>query len=255
MRYYKRLKWNNTNFKIGVIYTEDYMAEKLSKYHGWPNIDTEDWQEVPEIEYLLQVAKERYKEGDEIYTATGGSKTIRCDIRIDTQGYIIANHFWDFIILYEPVKKQWAEIVQPKTITYYEHETIMDKEMTHEEAIEELKHVPVATELQKLAIRKAIANMEQCEVYDKPVEMEVIDYEDGSTYEGNRLVHGKFKGKFIASDGLGETMRAWDNARPIKPKVLEFGDWIGELKEYFPHNRKEMNQFHKEYTQYLNDNK
>jgi hypothetical protein len=141
-----------------------------------------------------------------------------------------------------------------KTITDYENDTMMDKPMTHQEAIKELKGLKKLFKVGGDAVNSvdlAIKNMEQCEVYKEPVEMEV-SYNDFKFITTQRTIEGKFIGKYIDIDGI-----SWKQARPIKPKVLSKNEWLAFKFNGTMVLAKDLNfeNIDIEYTQYLNDNK
>jgi hypothetical protein len=164
MRYYKRIT-NGIDYKQGVIYPEDYKAKELSSVGVCAGIFIDDYKEVPEIDYLLQVAKNKYKDDPTVICVHDPSDV--SIIKSDSI-YIGSGHIWCFaeavdLVLYDGDTKQWAEIVEEKkTITDYENDTMMDKPMTHQEAIEELRNLlSIKNDDLNTAVNLAIKNMEE----------------------------------------------------------------------------------------------
>jgi hypothetical protein len=131
-KYYKRLITEN-GYRKGIIYPEEYSdGRHVNPYVSFFN-DPSRWEIVPEIDYFLQVAKEKYKEGDRIVPAWPSEpkeNTIKGEL------FFRYNDIWvygdDTIqCVYDGNTKQWAEIVEEKkTITDYENDTMMDKKHT-----------------------------------------------------------------------------------------------------------------------------
>jgi hypothetical protein len=344
-KYYKKLKQKGPSvYKAGIIYLENYRVRGYNSVSSSISLFPNNWQEVPEIDYLLQVAKEKYKGDPTVICAYKNcdvkqiqSNTIEIVDR-DIFSYSIIDKLE--MVVYDHNNK-WAEIVEEKkTITDYENDTMMDKKhtikdlsngkvaclndvnvdqlrkvmraafpkdtimpsgadrfyikckrnkdewtgeydtslptvsaeallkeiennttmdkpMTHQEAIERLKKyqedwsVSTVNPL-RTAIDLAIKNMEQCEVYKEPVDMDCVNIErDGWLKE---FVTGKFNNEFIVESSR-DTFLRYTEARPIKPKVLSFSEWILTNKAGEGCYLSNVDIFHNEYTQYLNDNK
>jgi hypothetical protein len=168
MRYYKRLQ-TSSKFKKDIIYTSEEIIDKLPAFCVNPVYDGNDfWQDALEIDYFLQVAKEKYK-GDPVVICVYDGEKVQVDsntirnFKQDIEAKIIGVGARP--VLYDGDTKQWAEIVEEKkTITDYENDTMMDKPMTHQEAIENLIvlrdfHTP--KDMMYKALDLAIKNMEE----------------------------------------------------------------------------------------------
>jgi hypothetical protein len=277
MKYFKRLTETSINkFKYLEIYNHDSLLDYYGDaYHV--EVGLGHFKEVPEIEYLLQVAKEKYPIGTIFKNASETASTVKGDHHIDCNCIFVSAGEFTQRIIYDNNNKLWYEIIsspEPKTITDYENDTMMEKiifngqsndtgesncpsfstkeasvndinkPMTHQEAIKELRSLLFIGSrgiYSKQALKLSIKNMEQCEVYDKPVEMEVSD---NQIEFKPKSILGIFKGFYVDT-----SYYHWDNARPIKPKVLDPQEWA---------NKKDgltFSELYYEYTQYLNDNK
>lgn len=102
--------------------------------------------------------------------------------------------------------------------------------MTQEEAIKILEDDFISNEVEEKeyneAIKYAINQLKQCEVFDEPVEMEVKDSIMNS-WQNERVV-GKFKGFYLIETPTNQNdyFALFENAKPIKPKPLSFTDWV-----------------------------
>lgn len=185
----------------------------------------ETFNEVPESEYLLQVAREKYPVGTKFKSAYWLSETT-----IDEKGRFEIEDFKDgnISILYYQFQcglpsylyrhGNWAEII--KDVKETDAPT-----MTHEKAIELLECISIDHCGEDVdAIKYAINQMKQAEVYPDTIEMIVANDE---FFDVSHKRH--IKGRFLKSY-IGRDFSRWLFVKPVKPKPLGFSEWA-EKKE------------------------
>lgn len=171
----------------------------------------------------LQYAKENYPVGTKVKCAYDNKKyTVEEEDFFENSGDIWES---DNLCLYEKCEDKWAEIISNPDVN-----NINVANMTHKKAIELLECILIDYCGEDVdAIQYAINQMKQCEVFDKPVEMEICNQSDFRDIHIAKVYAKTFAGYVVYDAELFE-WQIWEYARPIKKNPLSFRAWYFQEK-------------------------